>query len=179
MDEYNDIELVELAKDGHSNALQQLIKRHYLTVYRLAYKWCSVQEDAEDIAQEVFLKFVRKLQTFRQKSSFKTWLYRIAVNTAKDFNRKSAARQTREKTFALEQQLQNPAFTRDDTLAADRLKAAIDNLPLKQKESVLLVFGEGLSHKESAQILGCMEATVSWRIFQARKRLKMSLEQKR
>jgi len=179
MDEHNDIELVELAKSGHAHALQQLIERHYLTVYRLVYKWCGVQEDAEDVAQEVFVKLVRKLQTFRQKSSFKTWLYRIAVNTAKDFNRKRAAKQARETAFALEQRQQNPAFTRNDTLAADRLMAAIDNLPLKQKEAVLLVLGEGLSHKEAAQTLGCMEATVSWRIFQARKRLKTSLEQER
>ena len=179
MDEHNDIELVELAKGGHAHALQQLIERHYLTVYRLAYKWCGVQEDAEDIAQEVFVKLVRKLQTFRQKSSFKTWLYRIAVNTAKDFNRKRAAKQVRETAFALDQRQQNPAFTMEDTLAADRLKVAIDNLSLKQKEAVLLVFGEGLSHKEAARTVGCMEATVSWRIFQARKRLKTSLEQGR
>jgi len=177
MDEHNDIELVNLARGGDAHALEHLFQRHYLTVYRLAYKWCGVKEDAEDIAQEVFVKLVRKLQTFRQQSSFKTWLYRIAVNTARDFGRKNVVKQTREAAFAMEQHRHNSTFVHNDTLAAERLQAAIDVLPPKQKEAILLVFGEGMSHKEAARVLECMETTVSWRIFQARKKLKKSLEQ--
>jgi RNA polymerase sigma-70 factor (ECF subfamily) len=179
MDDYNDIELIDLARGGNAHALEHLFERHYLTVYRLAYKWCGVKEDAEDIAQEVFVKLVRKLQTFRQQSSFKTWLYRIAVNTVRDFGRKSATKQAGEAAFVREKHRHNATFMHNDTLAAERLLAAIDKLPRKQKEAILLVFGEGMRHKEAARVSGCMETTISWRIFQARKRLKTSLEQER
>lgn len=179
MDNDKDNQLVNLARKGQARALEHLFEKYYLTVYSLAYKWCGVKEDAEDIAQEVFVKLVRKLDTFAQKSSFKTWLYRIVINTAKDFDRKRTSKQTHEATFVLEQHLHNPAGLENKQLESGRLLAAIDKLPFKQKEAILLVFGEGLSHKETSQALGCAETTVSWRIFQAKKRLKKSLEQER
>ena len=88
MDHYDDIELVKLSVDGETEAYAHLVKRHYMTVYRVSYKWCGVRENAEDITNEVFIKLAQKLKTFKQKSSFKTWLYRIVINTAKDFHRK-------------------------------------------------------------------------------------------
>jgi len=133
------------------------------------------KEDAEDIAQEVFVKLAQKLKTFGQKSSFKTWLYRMTINTAKDFTRKSLTKRTYEKAFAFEQGSKNPAPPRDEHLDAPRMYREIGKLPEKQKMAVLLVFSEGLSHKEAARVLNCPEATVSWRIFQAKKKLKKSL----
>jgi len=108
MDIHDDIELVDLAKGGDASALERLFEKHYMTVYNLAYKWCGVKEDAEDVAQEVFVKLVKKLHTFDKKSSFKTWLYRIIINTAKDFVRKKTSKNAYESTFVLEQRLHNP-----------------------------------------------------------------------
>ena len=178
MDTYHDSELVQLSVDGDARAFETLVKRHYITVYRAAYKWCGVKEDAEDISQEVFVKLARKLKTFSQKSSFKTWLYRITINTAKDFVRKSTTKRAYENAFAFGQGSNNPVSQREEHLDTARLYQAIDKLPEKQKAAVLLVFGEGLSHKDAARALNCPEATVSWRIFQARKKLKKSLELK-
>jgi RNA polymerase sigma-70 factor (ECF subfamily) len=178
MDTYSDIELVELSVGGDAEAFEYLVKRHYMAIYKVSYKWCGVREDAEDIAQEVFVKLARKLKTFGQKSSFKTWLYRIAVNTAKDFSRKLATKRVHEATFVSEQALSNPSPLSDEHIDAGRLYKSLDTLPEKQKTAVLLVFSEGLTHKEAAQVLNCPEATVSWRIFQAKKRLKKSLEHK-
>ena len=176
MDIYDDIELVKLSVDGDTKAYAHLIKRHYMTVYRISYKWCGIREDAEDITHEVFIKLAQKLKTFRQKSSFKTWLYRITINTAKDFTRRHVTRRVYENAFAFEPESNNPEPPRDDHLEAARLYKKLDKLPEKQKMAVLLVFSEGLSHKEAARVLHCPEATVSWRIFQARKTLKKSLE---
>ena len=167
---------VDLARGGQACALEDLFDRYYLRVYGMAYKWCGVREDAEDIAQDVFVKVARKLHTFSRQSSFKTWLYRIVINTAKDFDRKRSRKRDNEAAFVLEQRLHNPGGSDVDPLAAGRLLSAIDKLPAKQKAAILLVFGEGLSHKETAMALGCAETTVSWRIFQARKRLKKSLD---
>lgn len=176
MDTYNDMELVKLSVDGNTEAFTHLVKRYYMTVYAASYKWCGVKEDAEDIAQEVFVKLAQKLKTFRQKSTFKTWLYRITINTAKDFHRKHAAKHAYEAAFALEHDPGNPTPPGDERLDAMRLYKALNKLPEKQKSAVLLVFSEGLNHREAAQVLNCSETTVSWRIFQARKKLKKSME---
>ena len=72
MEYADDMELIDLAKNGNARAMEDLFEKYYMTVYRLAYKWCGVKEDAEDIAQEVFVKLVRKLNTFSQKSDVRS-----------------------------------------------------------------------------------------------------------
>jgi RNA polymerase sigma-70 factor (ECF subfamily) len=114
MDNYNDIELVQLSVGGDARAFEHLVKRHYLSAYQVSYKWCGIKEDAEDIVQEVFVKVARKLKTFGKRSSFKTWLYRITINTAKDFTRKYATKRVYEKAFAVEQGSNNPVPSRDE-----------------------------------------------------------------
>ncbi|MEW6672793.1 MAG: RNA polymerase sigma factor [Thermodesulfobacteriota bacterium] len=176
MDHLTDIELVALSLEGNAPAFEHLVKRHYGTVFRLSYKWCGLKEDAEDIAQEVFIKLAQKLKTFGQKSSFKTWIYRITVNTAKDFIRKSITKRGYENAYVIEQEDANPGPPVGHHLEAKRLVKALGRLPEKQKAAVLLVLSEGLSHQEAARVLNCPERTVSWRIFQARKSLKKYLE---
>ncbi len=176
MDKYSDIELVELSVSGDVRAFEHLVKRHYMGTYQVSYKWCGIREDAEDIAQEVFVKVARKLKTFGKKSSFKTWLYRITINTAKDFTRKYATKRVYETAFVQEQGSNNPVPSPDENPDATQLYKEIAKLPEKQKMAMLLVYSEGLNHREASQVLKCPEATVSWRIFQARKKLKRSLE---
>ena len=176
MDHYTDIELVELSLDGDHDAFEHLVKRHYETVFRVSYKWCGLKEDAEDIAQEVFVKLAQKLKTFGRKSSFKTWLYRITVNTAKDFIRKCVTKRGYETAYALEQDDANPGPRPGHHFEAKRLYKALGRLSEKQIAAMLLVLSEGLSHQEAARVLNCPAATVSWRIFQARKTLKKYLE---
>ena len=176
MDHHTDIELVTLSLDGNALAFEHLVKRHYDTVFRVSYKWCGLKEDAEDIAQEVFVKLAQKLQTFGSRASFRTWLYRITVNTAKDFIRKCMTKRGYETAYAIEQDDANPGPSPGDLLEAKRLVKALGRLSEKQKAAVLLVLSEGLSHQKAARILKCPEATISWRIFQARKTLKKYLE---
>jgi RNA polymerase sigma-70 factor (ECF subfamily) len=176
MDEPSDLALVELARCGDAHAVQRLFERHYRAVYRLAYSWCGVREDAEDVAQEVFAKLVRILNGFRGDSAFKTWLYRVVVNAARDHRRRGAARASHEAAFVEQQRLNQAGGPGGNPGGAARLQAAVDLLPVKLREAVLLVYGEDLTHREAAEVLECMEATVSWRLFQARKRLKRSLE---
>ena len=176
MDSPTDIELVDLAVAGDAAAFERLVDQNYLLVYKVSYKWCGVKEDAEDIAQEVFVKLARKINTFKQGSSFKTWLYRITINTAKDLYRKNTNRAAMETAFAHEQKLNNPAPGNEVHMDSARLYTVVERLPVKLKEAVILVFAEGLSHKEASEALGCAETTVSWRIFQARKHLKKYLK---
>lgn len=170
---HSDMQLVDLSLNGNERAFESLVERHYLSVYSLSYKWCRIREDAEEITQDVFIKLTRSLGNFNRKSSFKTWLYRIVINTAKDFSRKNATRRSYESEFATDQDKKES----DTPLAALRAREiydAMDRLPVKQKAALMLVLTEGMNHKEAAQVLGCSETTVSWRIHQARKKLKQT-----
>lgn len=175
MEHRSDMELVDEANRGDAQALEVLFCKHYETVYRLAYRWCGIREDAEDIAQEVFIKVVGKLHTFGKRSSFKTWLYRITMNAAKDSGRKKTRTADHESAFDEERNQDNPGPREPDAVSASHLMKEISRLPTKQRESVLLVCAEGLSHRAAAEVLGCREKTVSWRVFQARKRLRSAL----
>lgn len=178
MDDYSDIELVNLAVKGNEQAFEELIQRHYLSVYHFSFKWCRIKEDAEEIAQEVFIKLIRKLSSFKKKSSFKTWLFRITINTAKDYSRKSSTRRLFESAYRNEHTNENPGFLNEDNTETERLYDHIDKLPDKQKAAVMLVMAEGLSHREAAKVLKCHEKTISWRIHQARNRLKAAFSQR-
>ena len=168
----SDMELVDLAIGGDERSFETLIEKHYLSVYQLSFKWCRVKEDAEEITQEVFIKLGRKLNTFNRKSSFRTWLYRIVINTAKDYTRKNSISRLYESAFAEEQSNEKNDDPPTDPIDAQQVYDAIDTLPDKQKAALMLVMTEGLNHKEAATILHCSETTVSWRIHQARKALK-------
>lgn len=177
MEHLTDIELIDSIGNGNANALDYLFEKHYMSVYRLAYRWCGIKEDAEDITQEVFIKLVRKLHTFNKRSSFRTWLYRITMNTAKDFGRKKTRELNSEIPMTNDQSPETHNPEKKNSISPNQLTAAIDRLPVKFKMAVILVLAEGYSHKEAAEVLECSEATVSWRIFQARKKLKTMLNQ--
>ena len=177
--EPTDLELVRLARDGDSSALERLFERHYRTAYRVAYRWCGNRQDAEDVAQETFVKVARGLSAFRAGSTFTTWLYRIVVNTATDMHRRAASR------VRLAQDAARPGVP-EAVVAADPpdtdaggLLEAVGALPEKQRTALLLVFGEGLSHREAGAVMGCPEVTISWRIHQARRTLGKLMECKR
>lgn len=174
MENLDDLSLVKLARDGDAVAFETLAKRHYMLVYQVSYRWCGNQDDSEDITQEVFVKLARKIHEFKEESTFQTWLYRITMNTAKDFARANGRRRVRESTFAEEEKGKAIGQAQEKSLS-EKLYGIIEELPLKLKETTLLVFGEGLNHKEAAQALNCAETTISWRIFQVKKKLKKYL----
>ena len=78
--ESDDLLLIEQAKEGSRNALEQLVERHYNFIYNVALRFLLNPEDAQDLTQEVLIKLITKLSQFKGKSSFRTWLYRIVSN---------------------------------------------------------------------------------------------------
>lgn len=175
MDNKQDKELIDLALSGERQAFASLTDRYYMTVYRYAFRWVSVREDAEDIAQEVFIKLAISLYTFNWQSAFSTWLYRITANCAKDFLRKHSRWDNNRSPDFPDEHLVSQIPGPEDRSIHEQIVAAIHVLPEKLKEATLLVFAEEMSHKEAARVLGCAEATISWRIFQAKKTLKKVL----
>jgi RNA polymerase sigma-70 factor (ECF subfamily) len=167
-----DMELVDLAIGGDERSFESLIERHYMSIYQLSFRWCRVKEEAEEITHEVFIKLGRKLNSFNRRSSFKTWLYRITINTAKDYSRKNATSRSYEAAFAEEQAMEKANTSSSNPVDVKEIYNAIDSLPSRQKAALMLVAAEGMNHKEAAAVLNCSETTVSWRIHQARKTLK-------
>ena len=169
----SDFELVELAAAGDENAFARLLERHYELIFKVAFRWCGDRSEAEDIAQDVCVKLVRSIESFDYRSRFETWLYRVTINTAKDRYKagKRFAPEAREEfdTAALD----SPSATEPERhVALARALDGLNALPAKLRDAVMLVYVEDLSHKEAAQVLGCAETTISWRIFKARKKLK-------
>lgn len=170
MEQSNDSELVRMAQNGDRKAFEQLAERYYTMVYRVAYKATGNQEAAEDITQEVFFQLVDKIASFQFRSSFSTWLYRIVMNTAQNVQKRDSIKRDKEANHS-DLVLPQGYGSAEDSVALKQVFALVDKLPEKQKEVVLLVLCEGLSHREAADILGCAEATIAWRVFQARKKL--------
>ncbi len=188
MDKMNDIELTGLVQGGDADALECLVARHYMLMYRVAYRFCGVREDAEDIAQEVAVKLARVIMSYKHASSFRTWLYRVVVNAARDYIRKHAGRRTREEDYLKDQPPASSAGlngTANDEhpagnpgISSEGLMEHVRKLPDKYRDALLLVHGEGLNHREAGEALGCAESTVSWRVHEAKKKLKELLNQK-
>ena len=172
MTEASERELIERAQGGDRSAFEALLRLHYDTIYRMAYKWCGSRADAQDITQSACVKLARALGTFRFRSAFLTWLYPLVINTAKDWA-KSRARHSGD---VLDPE-QGEAVVNDRPLAEERVYAnqvlaRIRALPEKEREAIFLVFSEGLSHREAAEAMACRESTVSWYIHEARKKLR-------
>ncbi|WP_183260606.1 RNA polymerase sigma factor [Aminobacter niigataensis] len=169
--EASDSDLIGRARGGDRAAFGELVERHYGFVHRVAWRWCGSRTDAEDIAQEVCARLGRAIRDYRGGSAFTTWLYAMTLNAARDMQRKSAretAKTAAYGTHALVAVDIEPAA--EDP--ADRLWAAVRQLPDKQRDAVLLVYGEGLSHGAAAEAMAIAETTVSWHIHEAKKRLK-------
>jgi len=176
MENTADMELIIKAQAGDQLSFAALADRHYMTVYRFAFKWCSSREDAEDITQEVFIKLAGKLHLFDQRSKFTTWLYKITSNCAMDYARKNSKWTNKKLPGPLENDMiasSNPGP--ENNIITKSIFETVGQLPDKLKEAMLLVYAEGMSHKEAAQIIGCAETTVSWRIFQAKRKLRKVL----
>lgn len=164
MSEPEDGELVRKARAGDAGAFEMLINRHYERMYAIAFKWTRNPADAQDVTQTACINMARGIRKLLDERTFTTWLYRVVVNAAKDSFRQNKRTEALSENNELVSQGQNP----EEALYTRQMLDEIYKLPEKEKDSILLVFGEGLSHAEAAKVLGCAETTISWRIHKAR-----------
>ncbi|MBU0675541.1 MAG: RNA polymerase sigma factor [Proteobacteria bacterium] len=164
--ERSDHELFNQIDQGRDEAFGALLAKHYDTLFAFAFKYCRCRSNAEDILQESLLKISRNFHRFDRRHRFTTWAYRIVINTAKDLFEKERRERIKQQAFA-EEIVQSTA---PDPLH-EGLWELLDRLPQKLYDAVTLVYGQGLNHAEAATALGCAETTVSWRLYQARKKL--------
>ena len=166
--------LIKAAQQGDADALSSLLDSHYDTIYRFAYRWCTHQANAEDIAQQACIKLARHIGQFRFDSSFTTWLYRLVINCAKDWQRKERLHLVTDS----EQEAASSFEAHEDGIYLTQVLTLLDDLGEGMKETALLVHAEGFTHAEAAQVLGVKETTISWRIHEMRKQLSLLQPQK-
>ena len=174
----DDAELVARCRAGETAAFDVLVERHRRQVYQLCYRFAGNHEDASDLAQDTFLRAYRALGTFKGNSAFGTWLYRVAVNVC--LNRKAGKRLPTEPIDEREftDRSGDPAdrqVIRKETAAV--VRAAISQLPEKQRATMILRMYQELPHEEIASILGSSVGAVKANFFHALANLKKLLRE--
>lgn len=168
--------LVVRASAGDREAFARLLERHYDTIHRIAWRWCGDGTEADDIAQDVAVKLGRAISGWRAEASFPSWLYRIVLNTVRDRQRARASERRRVEAYAVQTLVDAQGGGGADDDPAARLWSAVGSLPDRQRDAVLLVHGEGLSHDEAAGVMGVSEGTVSFHIHEAKKKLRAMMQ---
>jgi RNA polymerase sigma factor (sigma-70 family) len=163
--------LIAKALGGDRRAFGQLVERHYDFIFRTACKWCGKVSDAEDVAQDVCVKLAGILKSFDGRSAFTSWLYRVTLNAVRDMQRARSRRGRNADRYA-EVAPDEYLPDQEDSAAAKELWNAVRRLPDQQRDAVLLIYAEGMSHAEAGVIMGCKEATVSWHVHEAKKTLR-------
>jgi RNA polymerase sigma-70 factor (ECF subfamily) len=186
MEESPDSTLVSLARQGSTNACEELIRRYQDRVYTIAYGYVHDPEEALDITQDTFLRMVEGLPRFREQANFYTWLYRIVVNRCIDTRRRRARNPT---PASLDDPESDPSMEPMETRAAlcphealeaqelrEQIREAIAAVPEIYRIVLILADIDGLSSAEIAQVLGCPVNTVKTRLHRGRLVVRQRLE---
>jgi len=171
--------LVERVQQGDKRAFELLVAKYHRKIIRLISRLVRDPAEVEDVAQDAFIKAYRALPQFRGDSAFYTWLYRIAVNTAKNYLATQARRPEASsdidaeeaETFADGEQLRDintPESMLHTRQVAETVNRAMEALPEELRTAITLREIEGLSYEEIAEAMGCPIGTVRSRIFRAR-----------
>ena len=168
-----DSELIKKAKKGSHGAFNILMNKYYPRVYASIFSFIKSKEDSEDLSQQTFIKVWEQLDTFRGDSAFFTWVYRIAINLAKNFVTSSGFKKQKINTSIQEEEIDISSF--DDIESAvihneslEEISYFIDSLPESLKTAFVLRESEGKSYEDIAAITETPIGTVRSRIFRAR-----------
>lgn len=183
-----DLDLVDLVRTGDTNAFRAIIEKYQGRVFAIVFGMVRNREDSLDITQDTFIKAYNGLAGFRRESSFRTWLFRIAMNLSIDLLRHRIRVRSGEYNDAVDMDEHAPIALSPDHLKRNpgkdlerqqlytRIMEAMQKLPPDHRQVILLREIEGLSYKEIAETMDIPEGTVMSRLFYARKRLQSMLE---
>jgi RNA polymerase sigma-70 factor (ECF subfamily) len=174
-----DAPLISLAAAGDLEAFRRLVARHTPAVLRTASRYTGNRFDAEDICQEVFLQVWRKAESFQGRSGFSTWLYRIVVNRCLNHRKKKRREplflEALPEALRYSSRIEDPATTEEREEARREVGEAVRSLPGRQRAALILTQLEGLSYRETAEVLGATVPAVESLVFRGRALLRRRL----
>lgn len=174
----SDAELIQQVAGGNEKAFEQLVKKYQHAAFNTIYRYIGNYDDVEDVAQEIFIKIWRHAGSFKGKSKFSTWFYRIVVNQCLNYRSKH-----KQKPVSLDGIIETgriPESLKTETDHEQRqraviVKKAVNELPERQRIALVLAKFEQRTYKEIAQIMKVSVSSVEALIFRARSALKMKL----
>lgn len=152
--EKTDLQLVEEVRNGHRSSFSELVKRHQKGLLRLSMRFVKDLDIAQDVVQESFIKTYEKLNSFEGRSSFKSWLYQITVNTARNKLREDRYdfSDIEDVQLGIDPQAEKSLVHR---AVGEILNAEVEKLPFKQKTALVLRVYEDMSFSEIAEVMEC------------------------
>jgi RNA polymerase sigma-70 factor (ECF subfamily) len=187
----SDKEIVERFNSGDNSVFSVLVDRYLNKAYQIAYGILGNKQDAEEVSQDVFLRIYKALPKFRGDAEFSTWMYRIAVNLAKNKYRWNKSRGSKknisiqaslgndEDSFSLEDRISDESPLPDEKVELSEFEQnimdEIEELPELYREALILRNVEEMSYEDIAKVLGCKLGTIKSRIARAREELKSRL----
>jgi RNA polymerase sigma-70 factor (ECF subfamily) len=174
-------ELIRKCQKGDVAAYEELAAKHYRRVFMVILGMVHHRDDAMEVAQETFYRAFKNIRRFQGGSNFYTWVYRIAVNLAIDFQRRQKRslmdlkENMDEVVVDAETAGGDPFREINDRRLGEKLLSAINELTPDHKAVIVMRAVEGLSYKEIGRIMGCSEGTIMSRLHYARKRLQEKL----
>ena len=169
--------LIQQFKDGDPSTFEWIVLKYQDKIYNLCRYLLGNPQDAEDAAQDVFIKAYRKLKDFRPESSLYTWLYRIGVNTCLDHKRKFRPEPFKDQSMAEDLPSAEPSPERryQSKEIGQTIQSALEQLSKKSRAVIVLKEVEGLSYEEIAEVLKTSIGTIKSRISRAREELRRLL----
>jgi RNA polymerase sigma-70 factor (ECF subfamily) len=177
--EGEDHALVEQALTGYKRAFEELVRRYEKPIYYLALRSVREEQAAADLAQTAFLKAYEGLRGFRGQASFKTWLYRIAINLCKNYLRDQGKKKFDSLGEMDPPSTANPLRELIEHENQARVAQAWGKLPERQRHTVVLKVQEGMKYREIAAVMGCSVGTIKANFHHACTRLKAMLQEGR
>ena len=180
-----DAAIVRKTLAGDRKAFDELVLRYQRSALAVSFRLLGKSEDAQEVVQEAFLKAYKSLASLEKPEAFAGWLMRIVSNLSLNARRGRKTRQTAPLDEVLDSGVRDPQAGGDSVDPSrvlegrelgERMKAALDQLPEKQRLAVLMFTIEQLPQKQVAEALGCSVEAVKWHVFQARKRLREMLK---
>ena len=173
-----DHDLVLRCQNGDAAAFEMLVRNHQQMIHALTFRMSGSLADAEDLAQETFIRAYEQIGKFNGHARFETWLYSIAVHACLNWRRDEARRFQAHRHCAEETFAQHTSGEISPNEMAQHAQESLMKLPAKQRAAIVLTIYDGLNHAEAAKILRCSETTVSWRVFAAKRKLKQLLSKR-
>jgi len=175
----NDGRLLAAAREGDRAAFAELIERHKDSLVSYLTRLCGRQEEAEDLAQEAFLRLYERSQAYREEGKLRSYLFSIATNLVRSRHRQRKRREVLRSIFLSSNGHRTPAKQQSGLLEQElqeQLACAIADLPLRYRTPLVLFEVEGWSYREICELTGLREGTVKSRIHRAKRSLRERLE---